>query len=73
MYDLEFSFCEFHSSRTTQLGMAQIIFIFSFTKAQEDSITEGLEGGIAKEHFSCLSTHLRKPFQTSVCDTCAQS
>lgn len=73
MYDLEFSFCEFHSSRTTQLGMAQILFIFSFTKVQEDSITGGLEGGIAKEHFSCLSTHLRKPFQTSVWDTCAQS
>lgn len=49
MYDLKFSFCEFLWARKTQLGIAQIIFIFSLTKVQEDSVVGGVEGGIAKE------------------------
>lgn len=67
MYDLKFSFCEFLSARKTQLGLAQIIFIFSLTKVQGDSIVGGLGGGIATEQSSsCLHTHLRKAFQTSI-------
>lgn len=74
MCDLKFSFCEFLSARKTQLGIAQIIFIFSLTKVQKDSIIGGLYGGIAKEQSSsCLHTHLRKAFQTSIWDTCEKS